>query len=251
MSGVRLITCIVTCQDDPRCYSLNFKFTLNLCELNSETRISVEPKNFVSSGDTIYLDNLYRPYRPCENVPCKNGGTCVTTNLYPGFKCECKAGYIGPACEDCLDSLMQYQPLGMQNGKILDSQITASSQVTGFEAFKARLYGSSCWKSAKNSSGEFLEINFREKEYVKAIKTQGDPQEDNWTEQFYVAFTLGSVWENVTWPYHGVKKFKGNRDRNHYIIHYLRKQSFRATSVRIYPLKWHGNMALRLELYSC
>lgn len=100
---------------------------------------------------------------------------------------------------------MPYQSLGMQNGKILDSQITASSRVIGFEAFKARLKGPSCWRSAKNSSGEFLEINLGEKEYVKAIKTQGDPQEDNWTEQFYLAYTLGAVWKNVTSPYYGVK----------------------------------------------
>lgn len=99
MRGVRLITCIVTCQDDPECYSLNFKFTLKLCELNNATRLSIEPKYFVSLEDTVYLNNLYRPYRPCDNVPCENGGTCITMNLYPGFKCECKAGNIGPSCE--------------------------------------------------------------------------------------------------------------------------------------------------------
>ena len=98
-SGVRLITCIATCQDDPDCYSLNFKFTPKLCELNNATRLSVEPKYFVSSGETVYLDNLYRPYRPCDNVPCKNGGTCVVINFYPGFKCECKSDYTGQTCE--------------------------------------------------------------------------------------------------------------------------------------------------------
>ena len=98
-----------------------------------------------------------------------------------------------------------YKPLGMQNGRILDNQITASSQVTGFEAFKARLHGPSCWRSAKSNSGEFLEINLGEKEYVKAIKMQGDPLEDNWTEQFYLAYFLGAVWKNVTWSYHGLK----------------------------------------------
>lgn len=45
--------------------------------------------------------------------------------------------------------------------------------------------------------------------------------------------------------------FTGNRDRNHYTMNYLGKYSFHATAVRIYPLKWHGNMALRMELYGC
>lgn len=103
------------------------------------------------------------------------------------------------------DCSVPYPPLGMQNGNILDGQITASSQTVGFESFNARLYGSSCWKSAKNNSGEFLQINLGEKKYVKAVKMQGDPQGDNWTEQFYMAYSLGSVWKNVTWLYDGVK----------------------------------------------
>ena len=93
----------------------------------------------------------------------------------------------------------------MQNGKILDGQITASSHLINFEAFNARLYGSSCWRSARNNSGEFLEVNLGRKEHVKAIKLQGDPLEENWTTQFYLAFSLGSFWKNITWPYHGVK----------------------------------------------
>ena len=102
--GVRLITCIVTCQDDPECCSLNFKFMPKLCEISNGTRLSVEPHYFVLTGDTIYLENLYRPYRPCDNVSCKNGGTCITINWYPGFKCVCKEGYIGPSCEGRTDT---------------------------------------------------------------------------------------------------------------------------------------------------
>lgn len=77
MSRVRLITCIVTCQDDPECYSINFKFPIEQCELNNETRLSIEPQYFVPSPNTVYLDNLYRPYKPCDKAPCKNNGSCV------------------------------------------------------------------------------------------------------------------------------------------------------------------------------
>ena len=87
----------------------------------------------------------------------------------------------------------------MQSGKVLDSQITASSNVPHFEAFKARLNGPSCWKSAQNDTGEFLEVNFwHQIKYITGIRIQGDPQADNWTEQFYVAYSLGSAWKNVT-----------------------------------------------------
>ncbi|KAJ7392557.1 hypothetical protein OS493_010203 [Desmophyllum pertusum] len=140
----------------------------------------------------------------------------------------------------------------MQSGKIRDNQLTASSHAKHFEAFKARLHGQSCWRSVQNDTGEFLEINFSsQKTYVNGISTQGDPQADNWTQQYYVAYYWGSVWKNLTQAYiEDVKIFQGNWDRTSTIIHPL-EQRFYATAVRIYPLKWHGNIALRLELYSC
>lgn len=99
MSQVGLITCITACQNYPQCFSLNFKYTYQLCELNNGSRLSAEPKYFVYSSDTVYLDNLHRPYRPCDNSPCMNDGVCISTDFYPGFKCACKEGFFGPACE--------------------------------------------------------------------------------------------------------------------------------------------------------
>lgn len=96
------------------------------------------------------------------------------------------------------DCSAPYRPLGMKDGNITDGQITASSEVPGFQAFKARFDGSSCWRSAKSSLGEYLEVNFGRKENVKAIKTQADPLQDNWTEKYYLAFSLGLGWKNVT-----------------------------------------------------
>lgn len=84
-------------------------------------------------------------------------------------------------------------------------QVTASSHAPGYPAFKARARGPSCWRSAKNTLGEFLEINFGKKRYVSGIEIQGDPHADNWTEQFYLAYSMGSVWRNATRPYQGVK----------------------------------------------
>jgi len=98
-----------------------------------------------------------------------------------------------------------YRGLGISNGKIPNSQITASSHAPGYPAYKARVYGPSCWRSANNTLREFLEINLGKKRYVSGIETQGDPQADNWTEQFYLAYSLGSVWKNMTSPYIGVR----------------------------------------------
>ena len=94
---------------------------------------------------------------------------------------------------------------GITTGEIPDNWITASSHAPGYPAYKARARGPSCWRSAENIPGEFLEINFGKKRYVSEIEIQGDPHADNWTEQFYLAFSVGSVWRNVTRPHQGVK----------------------------------------------
>ena len=95
------------------------------------------------------------------------------------------------------------EPLGMYSGRIRDNQITASSHAPGYPAYKARTRGYSCWRSADNTLGEFLEINLGEKRHVKGIFIQGDPLADNWTEQLFLAYSLGSGWENVTSPHQG------------------------------------------------
>ncbi|XP_074633810.1 retinoschisin-like [Acropora palmata] len=245
---VRLITCIITCQNDPECYSLNFRFSTRQCELSNGTRLSIAPEYFVPSVDTVYFDNLYRPYKPCDMTPCKNKGSCVIINSYPGYKCDCQKGYFGPRCEECFSS----QPLGMINGKIPDNQITASSHAPGFPPNKARARGNSCWRSANNTLGEYLEINFERKRFVYKVEIDKDPQADSWTEQFYLEYYTGTVWRNVSRPYGAVTIFKGNSAKIYRISHYLRPNSdFYASAVRIYPLKWHGNIALRVELYGC
>ena len=110
LSGVRMITCIVTCEDDPECHSINFKFTHKLCELNNTTRQSAESKYFVPSEDYVYLNKLHQQTvqlhrynsdtsKPCDYSPCKYGGSCSNTNYQPGFVCNCQTGYTGPTCE--------------------------------------------------------------------------------------------------------------------------------------------------------
>ena len=46
--------------------------------------------------------------------------------------------------------------------------------------------------------------------------------------------------------------FKGNSAKVYRISYHLRRISaFYASAVRFYPLKRHGNIALRVELYGC
>ena len=66
-------------------------------------------RNFITIIDTMYLF-VYFPgnplermgvsdCEPCLNNPCKNTGQCQEINEPPGFRCQCRPGFIGSLCE--------------------------------------------------------------------------------------------------------------------------------------------------------
>ena len=99
ISGKSLMTCIVSCDQDPNCYSLNYKFPTKTCELNNVSR-SLHPEEFVLSPDAVYFDHPSRPSGSCSgDWPCRNKGKCVNVAGAPGFRCECRYDYIGDTCK--------------------------------------------------------------------------------------------------------------------------------------------------------
>ena len=36
--------------------------------------------------------------------PCKNSGSCINQNQYPGFRCQCPSGYTGSLCQHNIDN---------------------------------------------------------------------------------------------------------------------------------------------------
>ena len=98
-SGKSLMTCIISCDQDAKCYSLNYKFPAKTCELNNVTR-SLHLREFVFSPDTVYFDHPSRPSGSCSgDWPCENNGKCINVARFPGFKCECQHDYIGDTCK--------------------------------------------------------------------------------------------------------------------------------------------------------
>ena len=97
-SGKSLMTCIISCDQDAHCYSLNYKLHNKTCELSNATRYS-NLQEFVFSRDVVYFDHPARPSGSCiRDWPCKNAGRCVNVARAPGFKCECQHDYIGETC---------------------------------------------------------------------------------------------------------------------------------------------------------
>ena len=97
-SGKSQLTCIVACDQDIKCYSLNYRFPSKTCELSNSTRFA-DLQDFLFSPDVVYFDHLSRPSGSCVgDAPCKNSGRCVNLAKAPGFKCKCYKDYTGETC---------------------------------------------------------------------------------------------------------------------------------------------------------
>ncbi|XP_035677232.1 uncharacterized protein LOC118416254 [Branchiostoma floridae] len=105
----------------------------------------------------------------CASSPCTNDGTCV--NVLGGFQCECTSEYVGTQCQVLKSSCLM--PLGMESGYIEDSQISASTEKTGYEAYKGRLNGPRAWQANIANTNQWLQVNFTTRTIITGIQTQG------------------------------------------------------------------------------
>lgn len=90
--------CLVKCEREPDCYSINYMLSSKTCELNKGTRLS-HPNQFLPRENTVYLDSLHERYHACVHPPCQNGGTCIILPRSPGYKCNCQPKYSGDDCQ--------------------------------------------------------------------------------------------------------------------------------------------------------
>ncbi|EDO33458.1 predicted protein, partial [Nematostella vectensis] len=189
----------------------------------------------------------------CAPEPCQNGGKCRTSDLaYDTAYAEC----ICPAC------FHSPGPLGMQDGRILDSQLSASSKYDNAHGanfgrlhnpFVPSLGNYGCW-AAKNKqarAGEFLHINLLVPTYITKVATQGknDPYSQQWVKRYRLDYSP----DGTTWAAYKVRLltiFTGNSDVNSVMANAI-DDPFKAKAVRFVVQEWNGHISLRVELYGC
>ena len=92
----------------------------------------------------------------------------------------------------------------MESGEIKDSQVTASSlraNQNWHHPSNARLHHKAGhWRPGKNSSGEWLQIDFIERVTVTRVATQGiaDEMKEQWVTSYKLSFSK----EAVSWEYY-------------------------------------------------
>lgn len=193
-------------------------------------------------SDTDTLPFRYKE-RNCSNPSPKNGGA----------DCEGQSRRKS-SCDDC--SI----PLGMENGRIQDSFVTALDSHEEFPAFAARLNGKSAWCSDNPESLQenlYLQIELKKLSAVSAIATQG----------FYPAAELMSLrlgrvskyqlmysMDGVSWEIYKNKDnetiLPGNRMRDGTKLNVLTPE-ITAKFIRIFPASYFSFVCMRVELYGC
>ena len=76
----------------------------------------------------------------------------------------------------------------MESGAIPDRNIRASSTKPGYDAWKGRLNGQSCWMPAKDNSTEYIMVTFATAVSIVAIATQGAPMDGCWVKSYSIQY---------------------------------------------------------------
>ncbi|XP_022083845.1 uncharacterized protein LOC110975570 [Acanthaster planci] len=146
------------------------------------------------------------------------------------------------------------RPLGIENGTIPDSKMSASSSWHDgcCPAWAARLNNKTRWASASGDTSPWIEVDLAERTVVSGVIIQGDPWWENWVTKYKVSYQAqhSSDRIHVTGGNGNITVFIGNTDSDTPVTN-LFDESVVATTVRIEPTKWHGRVYLRLELLGC
>uniref|UniRef100_H2YC92 F5/8 type C domain-containing protein n=1 Tax=Ciona savignyi TaxID=51511 RepID=H2YC92_CIOSA len=152
------------------------------------------------------------------------------------------------------------RPLGMEDSKIRDHQITATSVYHTFwnerwNPHLARLNKDgilNAWMPHHDGRNQYLQVDLGEPTTVTGIITQGAKRylQHQFVRTFKIAYSKdGDFWR--TYTEEGVEKiFTGNTD-NETPVRNAFREPILARHVRFYPITYENHITLRMELYGC
>ena len=96
----------------------------------------------------------------------------------------------------------------MQDHRIADSQISASSSVSGSRANKARLEGTYAgWQAGRRDLYQWLQIDLAQSVIVVAVATQGNRDVEMYVTSYFLMYKQNTTSTNWTkYQEHGVVK---------------------------------------------
>ncbi|XP_028411974.1 EGF-like repeat and discoidin I-like domain-containing protein 3 [Dendronephthya gigantea] len=121
---------------------------------------------------------------------CHNGGK-MTWEIGRQFSCWCLKCYEGERCKN-----VRTEALGMEDGSILDSQITASSnfdinhrEANGRLNFIPHSGRTGAWSAWSNDLNQWLQVNFQRLTLIAGISTQGRVDHYQFVRSYTISFS--------------------------------------------------------------
>ncbi|XP_069723777.1 coagulation factor V [Phaenicophaeus curvirostris] len=152
-------------------------------------------------------------------------------------------------------------PLGMENGEIKNTQVTASSTKTSWfntwDPSLARLNQKgklNAWRAKLNNNQQWLQIDLLSIKKITAVATQGAKSisGENFVKTYVIQYSdQGLEWKSYTDGSSSVAKvFLGNENSHGHVKHFF-NPPIMSRFIRIVPRTWYHGIALRVELYGC
>ena len=172
--------------------------------------------------------------RFCDSPPPLNGGKYCQGNSHRFKQCNCM------------------NPLGFQNGRIKDSQITASSEYETFTARHGRIGHPSAWCSGSRRSvlsSPFFQVDFINFTKISSISTDGYSL--GRVRSFKLKYSLdGKKWYLYKDKYRRKGVFSANVLPKRVKVSRLEKP-FVTRYARIEPARYYNRMCMKIEMYGC
>ncbi|XP_031565930.1 EGF-like repeat and discoidin I-like domain-containing protein 3 [Actinia tenebrosa] len=288
--------CQHKCYIEDNCVSYNLgpvEGMSRTCELNDADHVS-DPGYVVSKEDFEYC-----PIKnPCSSNPCSPRQWCSPDFLWDTFNCSdgrwtqwsqwshCNCSQTrNRVCISRMNANVPYScegssldvkkckpaakfaccsvPLGIQNGKIPDAQITASSVFEWDSKAMQPHYGrlhrqptkayDTAWCPSSKKIGEYLQIDLGSIKWITKVATQGQdyPHFQSRVTEYTLAFSNTSgTWEDYRINDNDITHFSGNFDKTTVVSHELSKP-VKAQYVRFVVQSWNDFPCMRVELYGC
>ncbi|XP_071785307.1 lactadherin-like [Asterias amurensis] len=144
-------------------------------------------------------------------------------------------------------------PLGMENGDILDSDLSSSTMAgTYYRASQARLNNQGAWCAYLYDLTPWIQVNFKANVSITGLITQGMHNANRHVMTFRVQYgdSTSSLTDVTTSS--GVQLFTGNSDADSHVTNRF-SPVLHAQYLRIVPVSWvSGNKCcMRFEVLGC
>ncbi|XP_064631285.1 uncharacterized protein LOC135489721 [Lineus longissimus] len=227
-------------------------------------KIRFKPTDFSGASPCFRFELYGCPATDLCPDGCLNGGDCTGIRT-----CTCTPAYEGARCETAkitIDPITCQWPLGMKDGYIKDSQLSASSNnadvsMGRYDCCTDQDFGGWCPASGQPGKGSFYQIAFPQPMGITRVLTQKPHRGPNATQALsYVATYWLEYEENGKTTFVKYKEFGTDPSKPTYITAANATNDFKTRlgspiytkKLRVYMFAYMGDSpCVRLELYGC